>query len=1039
MRNFFQFFAERNLLAYIITGLIITLGLATLPRIKRDIFPDVTLDEMLISTSYPGASPEDVELNVTNKLEKEIKTVVGVKKYLSFSRENASLIWVQLEADIKDKDKVKDEIREAVNRVTDLPAEVRESPLITEIDSSVFPIVEVGLVADMPYPELRELARRFQKRLENVPGVAKVEPQGLRDREVRIEVLPKAMERYEISLPQIINAIRAHNIRATGGTLESYTDEKNIVTLSQFEEPADVEDVIVQSTFYGPVVKISDIGEVIDGYEEEKIRTRINGRDGISFVAYKSSTADIIRTVNAIKAMVETESQGLLSGVEVLYSNDSSKYIKNRLDTVMLNGLLGLLFVAAVLSIFLNLRAAFWVAMGIPIAILGTIFLLPLFGAYLDGISLMAMVIVIGIIVDDAIIVSENIYRRYELGDSPLEASVNGVTGVFKPVMTTIMTTFIAFAPMFFVPGTMGKFIYVIPLVISLALFISIVESTLALPAHLAPALKSRNALHVTHGENFFEGIRARFKKILQPLLKLRYLVVLVFVAVLIGTTLYAKQYMEFVLFPTKASERISVYVTLPIGNSLQATSDKVREIEAVIEALPVEELESFTTKVGTYGGFGASTRENAAVIGIYLTPYSTRVRTAEMIIEELKEKTGRLGEFEEIVFRAVAGGPPVGDPVEVRVVGGDDLLRKQLADSITEFLKAYDGVQDVERDDREGKQRIRIVLDYTALARAGLTVEDVARNVRVAFDGEIVTDVRYGDEDVDFRVTMRKSDVGALSHLQSLKVPNKTGRLIQLDQVAELEIIPGMANYNHYNGERAIEITGDIDKSKTSPLSVAASLREKFAELEAYPGVRLIVGGEAEETAKAQIDLSITFGIAILGIYALLILLFNSLQQPILVLLTIPFGMVGVIITFLLHGEQLGFLAVTGMIGMSGVVVNDALVLVNHINELRNKQVKPVLFDVVIEATGDRLRAILITTISTVVGLLPLAYGIGGEDPNMAPMALALGYGLLFATPLTLVLVPCLYLVGDDIRRFLSKLLSSVGLLRNRGFSDNG
>ncbi len=407
---------------------------------------------MLITTAYPGASPEDVELNVTNKIEKELKEVTGIKRYQSWSQENVSTIHIALDPD-EDEEDVEREVREAVSRVNDLPREVEESPLVTELGTTSIPMIEVGLAGDLPYRELREIARRFEKKLENVEGVARVTRFGYRAREVRIAVSPDKLVDQEVSLIEIIDAISGRNVRGTGGSLESYTSERNIVTLAQFREPLEVRDAIVRKTFDGPPIRVKDLAVISDDFEDEKVRSRLNGQAAISFIAYKKKSADIIRAVEAIHTLVEHEQQYLPEGVEMLISNDESKLVKGRFEIVMKNGLIGLALVMLVLATFLNLRIAFWVALGIPVAILGVIFLLPVFDSFLDTVTMTAMVLVIGIIVDDAIIVAENIYSFHERGLSPVDAAVKGVSTVFKPVLTTICTTIVVFSPLFRVPG----------------------------------------------------------------------------------------------------------------------------------------------------------------------------------------------------------------------------------------------------------------------------------------------------------------------------------------------------------------------------------------------------------------------------------------------------------------------------------------------------------------------------------------------------------------------------------------------------------
>ncbi len=848
--------------------------------------------------------------------------------------------------------------------------------------------------------------------------MASVERYGYRAREVQIKIDPHKLDKYEISLGEVVRAIDHRNIRATGGSFESYTSEQNIVTLAQFRDPDEVGNVIVRTTFDGPSIKVSDLAVVKDEFEEEKVLSRVNGEEAISFVAFKADNADIIRTVDAIREMVAHEQQFMPAEVEIMISNDESKYVKDRLSIVANNGLIGLTLVMIVLAIFLSLRMAFWVALGIPVALLGTIFMLPMFGTFLDSITMTAMVLVLGIIVDDAIIIAESIYQRYEKGMAPVDAAVAGVSDVFKPVVTTILTTFMVFVPMFFMPGMLGKFVYVIPLVITLALVVSLVESTMALPAHLAAGIKPSSGS--TFRQRAFDKLRQSYTRLLTRMLAWRYPLVFVFIVALGGTLTYAAKYMDFILFPSSNAERFMVLIEMPVGTSLQATSDMTREVEALVSSLGDDELDSFVTRIGTLGDIGSSEREDNAAVFVSLTPFADRERTADEIVESLREKTNELAGVERVFYVIDSGGPPVGRPITMRVVGVDDKMRSRLVDEIVTYLETIEGTKDIDRDDKPGKAQVEIKFDYNKLARVGISVADVARNVRIAYDGEVVTSVRYGDEDVDFRVIFSERVRKSPASLAALTLPNRNGYLTPLNEVARFVSAPGPANFTHYKGDRTVTISGDVDKEVTTPLKVSQAVLEHFDIERDYPGLSLVIGGEAEESQKSVDELIVIMGVAVIGIYLLLILLFNSIWQPLMVMMAIPFGVVGVIIGFSIHDQALGFLGMIGVIGLAGVVVNDSLVLVAHVNELRKRHPQRPIREIVAEGTSDRLRAVLLTTVSTVAGLLPLAYGIGGSDPYMGPMALALGWGLLFATPLTLLLLPCLYLMGADIRRLL-------------------
>ena len=531
--------------------MILMVGLWSLLGINRSEYPKIELGLMVIKTYYPGASPEDVELNITNKIEDKLKNIVGIEEIRSTSSEGISLIIVEMEADVADIESVKDDIREAVGNVSDLPKEVREQPVITERKTSIVAVIEVGLASELPYKDVREIARRFEKKLKALPGVAEVRRFGFRPREIKIEVSPQKLREYQVSMGNIIQAIQSRNIRDTGGSLESYTSEKNVVTLSHFRSPYEVGEVIVRSTFEGPQIKVRDLARINDSFAEPRILSRVNGKPAISFRLSKTENADIVRTTGAIKALVEQEKQIVGDKIEFLFTDDLSKNILNSFEIVRYNGSVGLVLVIIVLALFLNLRTAFWVALGIPIALLGVIFMLPNFGVDLNRVTLMSMILVIGIIVDDAIIVSENIYRRRELGDSPIDAVVNGLNEVFLPVLTTIFTTFLAFAPLFFMPGILGKAFYVIPLTISLALIMSLLEAVMILPAHLLPGLRAYSPEKVKKWD-WFASIRNVFEKAAFYMLKLRYVCVLLLFLFFFGAIFFAYKYMDFVLVSHK-------------------------------------------------------------------------------------------------------------------------------------------------------------------------------------------------------------------------------------------------------------------------------------------------------------------------------------------------------------------------------------------------------------------------------------------------------------------------------------------------------
>ena len=1028
MKGAIRFFANQPTLAYVLTFLLIFLGVSALTVIQRDNFPSVDLLEMTVTTRYPGASPEDVELNVTNEIEEELKEVDGIDKYTSFSMENISIVHIWIDREMRDTDKVKADVRDAVGRVSDLPVEVDEDPVVEEITTSTaIPVIEVGLTGDVPYSELREVARRAEKALLNVPGVRSVTKYGYLDREIKVEIGQDALERFQVASHEIVSAIQNRNIRATGGSFESYTSEKNIVTLAEFEDPMEAAEVIVRISEGGSTIRVKDVAVLRDDFEPAKVLSRINGTPAISFVVFKKESSDIIRTVKAIKQLVVDSQDQLPAGINIEYSNDRSRLVSNRLNVVLSNGLIGLSLVMLMLTLFLNWHSAFWVALTIPVVLLGTLFLLPVFGAFLDTIAMGAMILVIGIIVDDGIVVAENIWHHREHGMMPLDAAVEGTYTVAKPVITTVITTALAFMPMFYMSGVLGDFVFVIPLVVVLALAISLVDTLFIMPAHLISRSHSEGTTSRMQTSDWFVRFRERFGDVLRKLLPKRYAVAGVFVALLLAATFYAARYMDFVLFPTQSADEFFILAELPSGSSLEHTAEKLQDVEALVAALPEQELDSYTTRIGTHDIHNPGENENWGLLSVYLTAFAKRDRNADEIVDSLRAQSALLEGFDSIVYNIDSGGPPVGRPVQIRVIGSDDEQRQALAAALVAQLQLIDGVSDIERDDKAGKEQIVVDLDYIRLAEHELSVADVAKNLRLAYDGEIVTSVRYGDEDVKFRVILEEEARGSAEVLGKLIIPNRYGRFVELQEVASFRMAPGPSNLHHYDNERTITVTANIDKEKTTSLLATNAVLGTIDVQRDWPGMRVVAGGETEETQESMGSLAVAFAVAAVGIYLVLVLLFNSLVQPVIVMVAVPFGLTGVIFAFAIHGQAIGFLAMLGVIGLVGIVVNDSLILVNLANNLRRTDTDASLNEIIVDATKHRLRPILLTSVTTVAGLLPMAYGLGGSDPFSAPMALAMGYGILFATPLTLVLLPCLLVIQGDLKGLLHSAKARV------------
>ncbi|MBN1596219.1 efflux RND transporter permease subunit [candidate division FCPU426 bacterium] len=1025
MEKIVQYFIDRKLLVYLISILVIAAGVVAATGLRRQILPDVDMLIVQISTIYPAASARDVEVNVTLPLEEKILEVDGLKKVRSVSMENYSQISINLDPDAEDHEKVRADIRRAVDQVTDLPKEITDRPDIAEWDTSWIPVVIIGLNSQtLPEERLRQISRRMEKEIEGLPGVAHVDKLSYRDREIKVQVSPERLREYFLSLSDVIEAIRNRNIRLTGGSLESYADATTVLTLAEFTHPQEIAEVIVRSNFEGQRLTIANLAVLDDGYKDRHFEHRIKGKECIALRIHKKKSADSIKVMEEVDQYLQSMQKSLPQELNVIKTRDNTRITRRRLGILGNNAVIGFVLLMAILVVFLNLRVAFWTAMGIPFA-LGVGFMAhALTGGSIDSVSIMVFILVLGMLVDDAIVVAENIHRHQENGMPVMQAALRGVTEVAAPVAATVSTTIVAFLPLFSLGGMLGLFIRMIPIIVIGTLLGSLLESFFILPSHLAAGgvksanWKEKGAL----ADPLFISLRRFYKNILKKALRNRYQVVLGGLLFLGLVTYMATNHLKFILFPQEGAEELYVHIETPVGSSFAATRKKVAEVEALLSALPKKELLEFESWVGMDQSIAGDEMygDNLAMIYFRLNPYGERLRLATEIVEDLRAATSRLEGFEQISFEIDSGGPPVGRAVELNIVGDDPELQKAALDEVLGFLRGLPGVIDPDADLKFSRDEEVIHIDQDELARRHLTVAQVANTVRMAFEGEVVTSVRFKQEEVDIRVRLDEKSRQTKRTLHNLQVRNHMGNLIPLRAIISLERRPVLQGIRHYLGQRVVTVAADVDTHVTTSNEVNEKVLEKFADVSRrYPGIRIITTGEAAESAEVMHNMGKAGFLAVLAIYSILVIVLNSLTQPLIILVAIPFGLIGVILAFWAHGMAMGFLAVIGILGMSGVVVNDSLIILSFINHLalERKELGHTMHETILDAAETRLRPVILTTLTTAVALLPTAYGFGGSDPFIQPMVMAMLWGITFATALTLFWVPTLYAIGQDIK----------------------
>ena len=1019
MNHLILFFLQRSLLVKLLVLSVFLFGINRMLNIQKEGFPAVDLNMITVNTAYPGASAEDVELNVTTQLEEQIREVDGLYEVTSTSRENFSSITIKADEDAgyKELAVIVNDIKQAVDQTQDLPLDLEELPIVDVLSTSDTPVISINLFGE--HDKLRSILPQLEREIESLPGVSGVDKIGYFDREVHIEIDPGKAKDMRISLSDVLMAIQSRNLRTTGGTLESYLNEQTVVSLNKFNNPKEVEDVILRANISGQVVRIKDIATVTLREKDENFIVRNDGKPGMNLVVRKKKNADIIKTIDGVKAFMLEQPQ--IQGVGYSYSNDQSARTRLRLQVLGGNALLGFALVIIILMLALNRQAAFWTAMSVPFSLLGSFILFPYFGITISAISLAGFVLVLGLLVDDAIVVAEKITYHREKGLTALDAAMKGTSEMWRPVGVASITTVLAFSPMFSIGGMPGKFAWAIPAVVIVALLVSLFESFFILPHHLAAGSLAKGKGKA----GWILKLEDRYEKLLENLLHWRYLVLFILVMVLASSIFLVKTSMKFQIFPQEGVETFYIKLEMQRGASLEATEGRLQELEQHIKSLPASELESFATRVGTLSTSPSKNRGDHShwgIISVFLTGEALRTRSADEIIAELRESILPI-QNEILIFEKKRVGPAIGKPAEIRISSNDDSLRETTANELIFFLKNLPGVLDVESDNKPGKDQLIVNIDHLKLAEVGLMVKDVADALRVTYDGMLVSSTTSVDETIEYRVIVGPEYRNSEDMLFKIPVKNNRGQVMNLTDVLTLTHGRGPLEFQHVNGVRTETISADINPLVSSTSAVQKQVADHFKEIWAkQSGMKVSFAGEAREQKKIFGGFLVAGIVALVSIYLIVALLLNSLGQSFIVMATIPFAIVGVIWSFYAHGMSLSFFSTMGTLGLIGVVVNDTIIMVTEVNRKLLEHSNKNLVRTIVSGAKDRLRPVLLTTLTTVAGLLPTAYGLGGKDGLIMPLTMAMAYGLLFATLITLILTPALLTIGHDIAHLLGR-----------------
>jgi len=1054
-------FAENHVAANLVMLMLIAGGLVALPSIQQKTFPDIDIDMVQIGVPYLGAAPEEVEEGVCIRIEEEIHGIEGIEEITSSAAEGACGVTAEL-IEGYPVDRALSEIKNAVDSISTFPVET-EKPVVNHL-AARRDAVQIALSGDASEDTLKVLGERLRDDLAALPGITQVDLSNARQYEISVEVSEDALRRYGITFDQVVGSVRAGSLDRPAGSIKTTAGEVLLRTKGQAYSGQDFERLVVLTREDGTRLLLGEVANVVDGFEDEDKHATFDGKPAVLVKVYRVGDQKVLELVERAKRHVEKAATMLPAGVEATVWQDGSQALRERLDILIRNGRAGFVLVFAMLALFLRLRLAVWVSLGVPLSFMGALALFPPLGISIDVISLFAFILVLGLLVDDAIVVGENIHRHQESHEASLPAAIAGAQEVAVPVVFGVLTTVAAFIPLIMAPGTMGQIFGTIGVVVICCLAFSLVESQWVLPAHLGhmkavarEAARSRRAGLVgtwLRVQNVFatslERIANRvYGPALDRALEWRYTTLATALGLLfLVISVIAAGVLKFSFFPFVEADYVSARLAMPPGTPVEVTAAAVREVEEAARRVKLQLDQEYSVDGGSIVkhflasvGEQPSSRGNPASpegapvsshlgeVTIELVGGDVRPLPAQEIVQRWREETPPIADVAELSFTAALFS--AGDPINVQLQSSDVEQLERAAEELKARLAKYPGVFDIGDSFEGGKQEIQ--LDILPAAEAlGLSLDDLARQVRQAFYGAEAQRIQRGRDDVRVMVRYPKSERRSLADLDNMRVRTPDGGEVPFYAVAEARTGIGFSTIKRANRQRVINVTADVDLTEGNANEILADLQQGFLArlILDHPGLRYSLEGEQREQAEAATALQRNYALALILIYALLAVPLRSYAQPLLIMSVIPFGAVGAILGHLMLGMNLSMMSVFGVVALSGVVVNSSLVLVHYVNMKREQGDEVVQ---AVRAAGlARFRPIVLTSITTFAGLTPLLLERNMGSAFLKPMATSLGFGVVFATLVSLFLLPSVYLILEDLREWLRRAWRQA--VRGRG-----
>lgn len=1028
MRNLAKYFIANAKLTIVFSLFLVLFGVMGLKKMNAESYPSVDFATAIIETDYFGATPEDIEIKITKPIEDELRGVSGLKDVRSISQAGKSKIVVRVDMDnpkviVKD---VMGDIQRAIDRAKDLPVDLLDKPKFTEIKSEEFAALELAVVGSNADRKRDLIADALKEDIEDDKNVKAVILEGYREREFEIRLSRKKLDDLHIGVDEVLQKIGARNTNTPGGDLETTTTQHLVRVDGKIKSAEDLGATPIRSTFSGGIIRLSDIAKVRDGEQKPRTLSRYMGEPATLLTIQKKGGADTLKLIGGISPVLERYAKAYPEYKFKIY-NDEGVNVRQKLQTLSSNAMTGLAVVVAVLLFFMPGRIGLMVAVSLPVILLATIGLMPAMNQTLNSITILALIIAMGMLVDNSIVIAEEYIRRRQLGSTSLDAAADTVANMWIPISATAFTTIAAFLPMLVTTGIMGRFIAPIPIIVTVALLFCLLECFFLLPMRLHVIGSRIDVGTIEEKKNhWFDSISSRFEKFMDWSVRHRYITAASMLGIFIFSMVMIGVFNKFMLFPPEQTKIYVARLEMPEDTKVERTHEVLKALEEKIKAtVPEKWLAHSVSIAGTSqiapNDVRGATGDNVGVVKMYATDFAKYNINYKVFLEKLREI--KVPEATTLQFEEQINGPPVGAPVTVTFRSGNAESLSGLIDKVMTDLKATAGVFDVKVDDVYGPPEVKVLLDYDKLDRLGLSSASVGNTVRTALTGTFVSDVTLNNKKAELKVSFMDVAKENVKDLSQVKVMDARGNLIPLSLIAEFEETRGTPQVKRYDFKRAKTVTGNIQTEVITSVKANQVAADAFKKYSAdHQDVTMVFGGEQESTNESMASLGNAMVLALIGIYAIMVYIFRSYLAPGLIMTTIPMGLLGVSVSFFFHQRPVSFLAMIGVIGLAGIIVNNGIILIDFINQMRDEG-KMSLHDILVKAPTIRLKPVMATSLTTMGGLFPTAYGIGGADAMLVPMTLAMAWGLTTGTILTLVWIPSGYAIIEDVVNLRNKI----------------